>query len=411
MFKHFFIFIFITFLFGAAFAQPVKNSLVAYYPMDGCVASDSSGATNVSDGIIIGGVTCGCGIDGDALKFTGTGNQSVLFLGKVNDFFTRVDFTISFYIRPLSTIGVEEILSKRFECAPAPGFSIRYSSGLKQIIAEMSESATKSISLSAKLEDGKCWQHVVLTRQNLTTKLYINGVLKAQETINTSRLNMSNNGILSVSEGPCIANSSAKRYNGLFDELIIYDRALSDFEINELYVRPDQLLNNPDTLIYLGGNVQAFTTQSCTNNVVWSPATGVSDVNSLNPILSPTTTTTYQVSYLHVGCTAKDTFQVIVIDPSTLSCEKAFLPNAFTPNGDGKNDVFLISNPFVIEELISFEVFDRLGNRMFYTNNINEGWDGTFGGTQVNSGVMLYKVLFKCNNEEKYTVGSVTLIR
>ncbi|MBP7184322.1 MAG: gliding motility-associated C-terminal domain-containing protein [Saprospiraceae bacterium] len=390
---------------------PVTDNLIAYYPFNGNT-DDRSGNSNISNGILIGGGVYECGVDTNSLKIHGGSlNEYVIFLGKVNDIFSRIDFSISFYIRPLSTVGVEDILAKREDCYPAPGFSIRYSAGLKQITAELTENASKTTTVTGKLKEGKCWHHVVLVRKELTTKLYIDGELKDQKNASGTRININNLGILSLADNPCSTVTNPKRFNGYIDELAIYDDALTDAQIQQLYVKPDEIANQSDTLIYLGNAVNIFPTSTCAGNFIWSPSAGVSDINAPDPTLSPTTTTTYTVQFQHIGCTSKDTIHVIVIDPETLPCEKAYLPNAFTPNGDGKNETFKISNPFVIDELISFEVFDRWGNRMFLTTNVNEGWDGTFGGSPVNPGVMLYKVKFKCNGEEKLTVGSVTVMR
>lgn len=67
-----------------------------------------------------------------------------------------------------------------------------------------------------------------------------------------------------------------------------------------------------------------------------------------------------------------------------------FIPNSFTPNGDGENDLFY---PVInTNEEFIFEVFDRWGGLIFTTSKKNEGWDGTFKGTVVNSGVFVWNL-------------------
>lgn len=89
---------------------------------------------------------------------------------------------------------------------------------------------------------------------------------------------------------------------------------------------------------------------------------------------------------------------------------QVFVPNAFTPNGDGRNEIYRISNPFAID-LISFEIYDRWGSRVFATENALDGWDGNFKGQQMNPGVLLYRIRFRCDGQEEIAFGSFTLIR
>ena len=108
---------------------------------------------------------------------------------------------------------------------------------------------------------------------------------------------------------------------------------------------------------------------------------------------------------------ATDTIQITVIDPEELPCA-AQLPRAFTPNGDGRNDTYGISNSVVLEgRLIEFEIFDRWGGRIFSTTDPFAKWDGTFNGKELNPGVLLYRVRFMCGDEELTDMGSLTLLR
>jgi gliding motility-associated-like protein len=78
---------------------------------------------------------------------------------------------------------------------------------------------------------------------------------------------------------------------------------------------------------------------------------------------------------------------VKVIDPDTLDCNLIFIPNAFTPSSSlGRNDVFGVSNPYSVDEFISFEVFDRWGGRIFNAPTVFDTWDGTVQGQPANAG-------------------------
>lgn len=111
------------------------------------------------------------------------------------------------------------------------------------------------------------------------------------------------------------------------------------------------------------------------------------------------------------GCTSTDSLSITVVDPSQLDCRELFLPKAFTPNGDGLNEIYRISNPFVVQDLVAFEVFDRWGSRVFVTTDPFQGWDGSVDGVKVNSGVFLYKVRYTCDGQELLHTGSFTLMR
>jgi gliding motility-associated-like protein len=89
---------------------------------------------------------------------------------------------------------------------------------------------------------------------------------------------------------------------------------------------------------------------------------------------------------------------------------KVFVPNAFTPNGDGQNDVL---TPFVSgSKYFDFMIFNRWGEKVFQTDNPNFGWDGTFKGDKAPFGVYIYhlKVVFT-DNTTRDMKGSITLLK
>ncbi len=106
------------------------------------------------------------------------------------------------------------------------------------------------------------------------------------------------------------------------------------------------------------------------------------------------------------GC--KDTtYRSVRIDPVV----SLFVPNAFTPNGDGDNDVFIFKQYAIIEETVDFKIFDKWGALIYYTDGFNP-WDGTYKGEPSKEDTYVYKI--KCvdffgNEHKKY--GHVNLIR
>jgi len=88
-----------------------------------------------------------------------------------------------------------------------------------------------------------------------------------------------------------------------------------------------------------------------------------------------------------------------------------YVPNAFTPNGDGRNDKFY-PVPVGIKALNYFRVFNRWGQLVFSTNQLNEGWDGTLGGLKQGNGTFVWMAEAITKDNKIITKkGTVTLIR
>jgi len=168
---------------------------------------------------------------------------------------------------------------------------------------------------------------------------------------------------------------------------------------------PTILIHPGDTLIHKGDQLQL--TASITGPVSsfqWVPADKLEDSTTLSPTtLHLTDNTTYTLTATNdEGCTASKSMRAIVFSPF-------YMPNAFTPNGDGKNDVFRIP-PGSSLRLEEFSIYDRWGTRIFSTQNIDKGWDGTINGKQLPTGVFIY-VIKGTNGNSVFLKGSVTLIR
>jgi len=406
---------FLTILFlgiqTASTAQPLPptiDGLFAYYSFDNCDATDDTGGG--SDGILMGSPNCVCGVSGNALELDGL-NDYVLFLGAVNNIFDVDNISISFYFKPFGSPLKQSILTKRENCGPDNVLNIEFTPANNTVSAEMSENNGKSSNAVSVMDFSNCWHHVLIVRRGGRTLLYLDGILE-QEATAISRIDLENSAPLALADSPCIG-SGVNRFKGYIDELAIYNIDLIEDEALENYLNPDQIINE-NTTVFLGESVQIETTASCASSFSWIPSTGVDDPTSANPNISPTESTTYRLNFIDDnGCTAYDTIRIQVIDPSLLDCSEVFLPKAFTPNGDGptKNETFGISSWRSMEELVSFEIFDRWGERVFQTTIASETWDGNFGGQALNPGVFLYKLEFKCNGETQQQFGSLSLIR
>ena len=104
----------------------------------------------------------------------------------------------------------------------------------------------------------------------------------------------------------------------------------------------------------------------------------------------------------------------IFVDYYEQSCNcKMLVPNAFSPNRDGKNDEFkyLVNENNI--ELKEFIIFDRWGGLAFKSQNINDSWDGAIKGSPADIGAYYYQIRYKCNftGEEFFLKGDVTLLR
>ena len=107
----------------------------------------------------------------------------------------------------------------------------------------------------------------------------------------------------------------------------------------------------------------------------WSPATGLSDITINNPIAKLSAEQQYSITMLAPsGCTTIDTLLVRVFKDFTV-----FVPNVFSPNGDGQNDKLYV-NLVGVKEFRLYRIFNRAGQKVFETTNPAEGWDGTING-------------------------------
>ena len=174
----------------------------------------------------------------------------------------------------------------------------------------------------------------------------------------------------------------------------------------------DALISATNDSIFKGELIQLSTNRNGSNLIYqWSPAELLDNPNSPTPNTNPNQTTVYQVTItdLNTGCEVVAFKRVKVFE---INCAEPdiFIPSAFTPNGDGNNDLFRVRGNNLAE--IELEVYNRWGQMVFKTNEINQGWDGTFQGKKADPGVFVYHLTVIClDRQEFYTQGNVTLIR
>ncbi len=139
----------------------------------------------------------------------------------------------------------------------------------------------------------------------------------------------------------------------------------------------------------------------------WSPSTGLDNPFASNPVATGTQDITYRVQETNAnGCSLTDTIHLTYYKGPDI-----YLPDAFTPNGDGKNDVFK-PFPVGILKLEYFRVYNRWGNIVYQTQTYLAGWNGNINGRQAPTGTYIYEARGKdYNNKTVFKKGHVLLLR
>ncbi len=162
----------------------------------------------------------------------------------------------------------------------------------------------------------------------------------------------------------------------------------------------------PDQTVILGAGVQLQGSSNQPGTYLWTPSTGLSATNILNPVASPQVTTTYQLRVTTPeGCVDSSSMVVTVID----RCDDPMA--AFTPNGDGINDLWLVTNPNCLRNA-QVQIFNRYGALVYESNNYQNNWDGTYKGKPVADGTYYYVASYTLvNNTRIQKKGNITILR
>jgi gliding motility-associated-like protein len=176
---------------------------------------------------------------------------------------------------------------------------------------------------------------------------------------------------------------------------------------NNLTVNPIPVINaGTDRQISTGAsvNIDASISTSPTNiSYLWTPATSLSSATVLNPVATPSADITYTLRATdnNTNCFTEDSVKIIVIS-------KLFIPNAFSPNGDGLNDTWKIP-AMVLYPDATVSIFNRYGEIIYETKNyISNPWNGSYRGKQQPNGTYVYIIRFAA---DKYEKGTVTIVR
>jgi gliding motility-associated-like protein len=179
----------------------------------------------------------------------------------------------------------------------------------------------------------------------------------------------------------------------------------SPLATRQVAVNPVPLVNaGPDLFVLEGGQVQIRANTSAANarNYNWSPATWLSDSSILQPVTKPLTDITYTLTVIgNGGCTGSDNVNVKVL-------KGLEIPNAFSPNGDGINDVWAIKSLESYPGTV-IQIFDRYGRLVLNSKGYTRAWDGKMNGTALPLGTYYY--IIDPKNGRPAITGSVTILR
>lgn len=175
---------------------------------------------------------------------------------------------------------------------------------------------------------------------------------------------------------------------------------------------PSPVLNitaNADS-IFIGQGVDLLATNNANYSYAWAQNTTLSNDSIYNPEAKPRQSSYYYLEVKNIeGCTTLDSIFIAIKAP-ICGLPVVFIPNAFSPNGDGYNDELLVNGNNITSMTLS--VYNRWGERVFETNDQTIGWDGYFKGEDLPPAVYGYYLQCVCaDGSTLRTKGNVTLLR
>lgn len=196
-------------------------------------------------------------------------------------------------------------------------------------------------------------------------------------------------------------NCESKDTNLIIDEPLPLNLELG---VAETIKKGDSLLLSPKADFIIAG-------------YEWSPSLGLNPANSLTPFAKPDSTTIYVLkAFDENGCEVQATISVNVLE-SQATPSRLYLPNSFSPNGDGINDYFNLYLGEQIAQVELFQIFDRWGNLLFKSDNMEpnkdiEGWDGNSKGKPAEAGLYVFIAKLKWSTGDTEVIsGEVSLIK
>jgi gliding motility-associated-like protein len=213
-----------------------------------------------------------------------------------------------------------------------------------------------------------------------------------------------------------IANPSALTSSSITYTVVGYDNYNCFTDTADLFVRVSKLpaVNAGENQELIAGTaIRLSAVVSGAVNWLWSPADYLSCTTCLSPVSTPKSSIVYTfTAYNADGCSSKDEVSLKLICKSNL----VFIPGAFTPNDDSRNDRFNISGSG-IKSIRSIIIYSRWGKVLFERKNINvndrsNSWDGYYNGDPMPPGAYVYFIKAECEGGDIFNYrGTVMLLR
>lgn len=207
---------------------------------------------------------------------------------------------------------------------------------------------------------------------------------------------------------------ASPQYTIRYKVVSIEGRCIPDTDYVQVTVHPlPDVTATGSTTIIAGHSAPISATGNLIKRFKWEPGESLNCDDCPDPTASPKRTTEYIVKvYTDFGCVDSDKVRIIVL------CDKSqlFIPNTFTPNGDGQNDVFYPRGTG-LDNIKSFRIFNRWGevvyqNSNFKLNDASTAWDGTYKGNILPPDVFMYILEAYCEDGEVMTIkGDISIVR
>jgi gliding motility-associated-like protein len=220
--------------------------------------------------------------------------------------------------------------------------------------------------------------------------------------------------------GPVNRNNGSGIFNNLPEgeyEIIVMDRYECTWDTLVTLVQPPPILLDlgPDVTISLGQSHHIIPWINIPDHAIadfnWDRTTWLNCPTCFDPTSTPFENITYTLTVFdEYGCFTSDNIRITVDRRANV-----YIPDIFSPNGDGINDVFMIYADPGVKQILEFKIFDRWGELMFEDENFQpndplHGWDGVFRGKRCNPGVFVYYAYVEMINGEVVMLkGDVTL--
>jgi gliding motility-associated-like protein len=209
----------------------------------------------------------------------------------------------------------------------------------------------------------------------------------------------------STQQNPVHAFSSGNNYNvSLISENV---KGCTDTATQDVYIENFKPFAGDDTIIVAGEKINFNATGGL--HYLWTPGTNLNAIDIPNPIGTYPDTGHFAYNvYIksETGCEGNDSIKVWVVGQASY-----FVPNAFTPNNDGINDVL---RPIAIGYSANnyFRIFNRFGELVYTSKDFSEGWNGTYKGQLADMGTYFWELSITNRfGKKEFYKGDVTLIR